>query len=104
MVDGINKSREMSFWKRKKIKVTKFIDLIIANRIMAIKDYFILESLCSKTESFSKTAVSSLELRSNTEQVRKNNSLLQASRKGCKEPGKEDNFKIVSQSSVQRKV
>lgn len=104
MVEEINRKTEMRFWKRRKIKVTKFIDLIIANRTMVIKDYFILESLCSKTESFSKTAISSLELRSNTEQVWKNNSLLQASRKGCKKPGKEDNLKTVSESSVQRKV
>lgn len=103
-MEGINRKTKMSFWKRKKIKVTKFIDLIMANRIMVIKDYFILESFCSITQSFSKTGISSLELRSNTEQVRKKDSLLQASRKGCKEPGKENNLKTVSQSSVQGKV
>lgn len=58
---------------------------------MVVKDYFILESFCSITQSFSKIWISSLELRSNTEQVRKKDSLLQASRKGCKEPVKENN-------------
>jgi len=65
---------------------------------MAIKDYFILESFCSITQSFSKIRISNFELRSNTEQVRKKDSLLQASRKGCKEPVKENNFNTVSQS------
>lgn len=72
------------------IKVPKFADLI-TNRITVVRDYFILESFCSIVQSFSKIGISSLELRSNTEQVRKKDSLLQASRKGCKESVKENN-------------
>lgn len=55
-------------------------------------------------QSFSKIEISSLELRSNTEQVRKKVSLLQASRKGRKESVKENNLKTVSQSLVEEKV
>lgn len=63
MYGGGNKQKNTEeFWKRKKIKVTKIIGLITGNRVMVIKDYFILESFCSITQSFSKTAISSLEL------------------------------------------